>query len=66
MRPVASRIGDTVIDTSMRLPDLHTRSVAKWWILSPARILPMITSSSDWSSGGISRVIDLPITSSGA
>ena len=63
-RPVSSLMGDTVSETSTRLPSFATRTVSKWSIRSPRFIFPRITGSSGCSSGGMMSVTDFPMISS--
>ena len=64
--PALLRTGETVSETKTRRPSLPMRSVSKWSTRSPRRSRDRIVSSSARSSGGMMRMIDWPIISSGS
>lgn len=68
IRPLPSRIGEMLSETSMSRPSLRRRTASKWLMRSPrsnrARIWAWASSSG--RSGGMSNDTDLPMISSGA
>ena len=63
IRPPASLIGALVSTISILLPPLATRTVSRWSMISPRRILSRIPASSARRSSGMMRMIDWPIIS---
>ena len=61
--PAASLIGDTLMDTSMGVPSLRTRTVSKCSTDFPDRMRAMTTCSSLRRSGGMMIVTGRPIAS---
>ena len=61
--PPASLMGDTVTETSIRLPSFVRRTVSKCCTLSPRLMRDKIISSSPNRSGGMSRLIEPPTIS---
>ena len=64
--PVSSRIGDSVLDISIRWPSRCRRTVSALATLAPSIKASIMAAISGWRSSGTINLIDLPIMPSAA